>query len=73
MRTLHHRAVFSDINKQMADVLREMGTEPNSVKNFREFTDSENREQTNDNIRVLSFDLLPHILTRIDVVRGFCG
>ena len=28
VRTLHHRAVFSDINKQMADVLREMGTVP---------------------------------------------
>ena len=34
------------------------------MKNFREFTDSENREQTNDNIRGLSFDLLPHILNK---------
>jgi uncharacterized protein DUF4238 len=64
VRTLHHRAVFSDINTQLADVLREMGAEPNSVKNFREFTDSENREHSNDNIRGLSFDLLPHILNK---------
>jgi hypothetical protein len=64
VRTLHHRSVSADINKQLADVLREMGAEPNSVKNFREFTDSENREQTNDTIRGLSFDLLPYILNK---------
>jgi hypothetical protein len=64
VRTLHHRAVSADINKQLADVLREMGAEPNSVRNFRELTDSEVREQTNLNIPELSFDLLPHILNK---------
>jgi hypothetical protein len=64
VRTLHHRAVSADINKQLADALREMGTEPNSVRNFHESTDSEIREQTNANIRGLSLDLLPHILNK---------
>jgi Protein of unknown function (DUF4238) len=64
VRTLHHRAVSADINKQLADALREMGAEPNSVQNFRELTDSEIREQTNAGIRGISLDLLPHILNK---------
>jgi hypothetical protein len=64
VRTLHHRAVSADIDKQLADALRGMGAEPNSVKNFHELTDSEIREQTNANIQGLSLDLLPYILNK---------
>jgi hypothetical protein len=64
VRTLHHRAVYADINKQLADVLRQMGADPNSVQNFRELTDSEVREQTNANIPETSFNLLPYVLNK---------
>src|SRR2546427_9271248 len=64
VRTLHHRAVSADMNAQLADVLREMGTDPNSVRNFRELSDSETREQTNSDIPRLSFTLLPYILNK---------
>jgi Protein of unknown function (DUF4238) len=64
VRTLSHRAFSTDMNRQMADVLREMGTEPNSVKNFREFTDSEMREQANADVQRLSLELLPYILSK---------
>jgi uncharacterized protein DUF4238 len=64
VRTLHHRAVSADMNAQLADVLREMGTDPNSVRNFRELSDSETREQTNSYIPRLSFTLLPYILNK---------
>ena len=39
VRTLHNRAVMGSIVGQMADALRGMGIEPNSVQNFRELTD----------------------------------
>lgn len=64
VRTLHHRAVSGDIIKQLAEALREMGAEPNSVRNFCELTEPEVREETNTNIRGLSFDLLPYILNK---------
>ena len=64
VRTLHHRALFADLNKQMADAIREMGTEPNTVKNFREFTESENRELANSEVARVSFKLLPNILNK---------
>ena len=64
VRTLHHRAVSADINKQLADVLRQMGADPNSVQNFRELTDSEVREQTNANIPEISFDLMPYVVNK---------
>jgi hypothetical protein len=64
VRTLHHRAVFADINAQMADAIREQGTDPNSVKNFRELSHAENREATNSEIVPLAFKLLPYILNK---------
>jgi len=64
VRTLHHRALFADINAQMADAIREMGTDPNSVRNFRELSESENREVANSEIVPVSFELLPHILNK---------
>jgi hypothetical protein len=62
VRTLHHRAVFADINAQLADALREMGTAPNSVQSFRELTDSENRDEANSDVVRTSAMLLPYIL-----------
>src|SRR5437763_13911883 len=64
VRTLHHRAIFADINAQMADALREMGMDPNSVQNFRELSDSENREVANSNIARAGVKLLPYILNQ---------
>ena len=45
----------------MADAIRAMGTDPNSVKNFRELSHAENREATNSEIAPLAFKLLPYI------------
>jgi hypothetical protein len=39
VRTRHHLELQADLNKQIADALRETGTEPNSVKTFRELTE----------------------------------
>jgi Protein of unknown function (DUF4238) len=64
VRTRHHRELSADINKQMADAIREMGTEPNSVKNFRELTDAEAREFAISDVPRLAFTLLPHILDK---------
>ena len=73
VRTLHHRSIASDINKQLADALREMGTEPNSVRNFRELTESEIREQANASVRRLSLDLLPHVLSKNWILFSACS
>jgi uncharacterized protein DUF4238 len=64
VRTRHHRESWGDINKQMADALREMGAEPNSVENFRELTQSEIRETSIGDVPRLAFTLLPHILNK---------
>jgi len=64
VRTLHQRAVAADINAQLGSVLREMGADPNSVRNFRELSDSEIREHTNSDIARTSFTLLPYILEK---------
>jgi hypothetical protein len=64
IRTRQHREVAADINKQMANALRGMGTEPNSVKNFREFTESEMRESTIHDVHDLAVILAPHILNK---------
>jgi Protein of unknown function (DUF4238) len=64
VRTLHHRALFADMNAQMADAIREMGTDPNTVKNFREWTESEYREFANAEVARTSFVLLPYILNK---------
>ena len=64
VRTRQHRESWADINKQMADVIRETGTEPNSVENFRELTESEIREFTIGDVPRLAFALLPHILDK---------
>lgn len=64
VRTRQHREISSDLNKQIADVLREMGTEPNNVKNFRELTEAEIRETSIADIPRLALTLLPHILDK---------
>jgi hypothetical protein len=64
VRTRHHRELSANINQQIADAIREMGTEPNSVENFRELTDAEIHEFTISDVPRLAFTLLPHILDK---------
>ncbi|MFL6387429.1 MAG: DUF4238 domain-containing protein [Terriglobales bacterium] len=73
VRTLHHRSVSADINKQLADALRDMGAEPNSVRNFHELTESEIREEVNASVGGLSLDLLPHILNKDWILFSACS
>lgn len=62
VRTLRHREFTGDLNRQMADTLREMGADPNNVENFRELTGAEVRSDSIANIPDLASALLPHIL-----------
>lgn len=62
VRTLRHREFGGDLNRQMADVLREMGADPNNVENFRELTEAEVRSDSIADIPDSAFALLPHIL-----------
>ncbi len=64
VRTLRHRLVWGDVNKQMADALREMGAEPNKVKNFRELTEEEVRENAIEDMAPLALGLVPHLLDK---------
>ena len=64
LRTRHHRELWADLNKQMADALRKMGADPNAVRNFREFNESEMHELTTEDVPRLSYTLLPHILDK---------
>jgi len=64
VRTAHHRAFSANLNTLLADTLREMGTDPDSVKNFRELTDSEIHDQANADIQKSSLELLPYILNK---------
>lgn len=64
VRTRRHREVWADINRKMAAMIREMGTEPNSVANFREFTGEEARELSVGDVPRAAFTLIPHILSK---------
>src|ERR1700721_695045 len=55
VRTRHHRELSANINQQIADIIRETGTEPNSVENFRELTDAEIHEFTINDVPRLAF------------------
>jgi len=64
LRTRRHREFWGDMNKQMADALRETGAEPNEVKNFRELTAEEVRRNAITDMPGLAFELLPHLLNK---------
>jgi hypothetical protein len=64
VRTRRNREMWADVNKQMADALREMGAEPNQVRNFREFTLEENRRNAITDMPVMALNLVPHILKK---------
>lgn len=64
LRTLRHRESWGDLNRQMADVLREMGADPNKVENFRELTGAELRRDSIADIPHFAFVLLPHLLDK---------
>ena len=64
VRTRHHLELQADLNKQIADALRETGTEPNSVKTFRELKESESHQSTIGDVPRVAFTLLPHILNK---------
>jgi hypothetical protein len=64
VRTVHHREVWGDINKQMASAIREMGVEPNSVRGFEEFSESQLRDDAIRDLPRTAFMLLPHILNK---------
>jgi hypothetical protein len=65
VRTRQHREISGDVNKQIADVLREMGADPNKVENFRELTDAEIRDTSIADIPHSAFTLLPHLLDKV--------
>jgi hypothetical protein len=64
VRTRQYRELMADLNKQIADVIRETGTEPNSVKDFRELTEPEVQDVTVGDLPDLAFTLVPHILDK---------
>jgi Protein of unknown function (DUF4238) len=64
VRTRHHREFWGDLNRQMADVLREMGADPNKVKNFREMTEAEVRHTSIEGMPGLAFTVLPHLMDK---------
>jgi hypothetical protein len=64
VRTRQHREISGDINKQMADALREMGAKPNEVGNFRELSEAEVRDTSIANLRDSAVSLLPHLMNK---------
>jgi len=64
VRTRHHREFRGDLNRQMAEALREMGADPNKVENFRELTEAEVRHSSIEGMPGLAFTLLPHLMDK---------
>jgi len=64
VRTRRHRESRGDLNRQMADALREMGADPSKVENFRELTEAEVRRDSIADMPPTAFTLLPHLLNK---------
>jgi hypothetical protein len=62
VRTRRHRESLGDLNRQLADALREMGADPSNVKNFREMTEAEIRHSSIEAMPSTALALLPHLL-----------
>lgn len=64
VRTRRHRETYGDMNRQMADALRQMGAEPNEVENFKELTEAEVRQSSLTGLADIALTLLPHLLDK---------
>lgn len=65
VRTRHHRELWVDFNRRIPEALREMGTDPNKVENFRGSTEAEVRHSSIEGMPGLAFTVLPHLIDKV--------